>query len=392
MDIKKLYLYELWDTFIKNVHGTSDTALWLIMIQIMLGIFLPLMALYKLLYRKSTVEKVICCMIPFVLIGTVSIMEGIIFGFFCSKEYQLGARLVLFLHNRRFFRESLALCVLFLLCSVLFTVLSRRTADTSVIHLLLNQIVEYVIVGIVIWFGYDYLVKNGNAFFETSDAFIKWYIYGLWILFRQSAFYLLCIVCFLVFYERRAKFVNENYVSSGDWLACYLSDNYRGPGISITLYGLLFCLISTALFKEGRYIRESYYMGFVIAAVAAVITLVGFLMLFFAVFPKLLGSYKMIDKSLNTERMIAQIYRELEQEKPLVKFEFGRGFITKNFIVLYLPMRIYYIPFYQSRKGSRFYFSDGRKFFIHECDAGAVRSHVERGHGKSKSAAEDTYV
>lgn len=376
MDIKELFLYKLLNMFILNVRGVADTAGWLVMLQLLLGGFLPLMTLYKLLKRRSTVERCVCCLIPFVLIMTVSIMEEVLFGYFCSDRYSQDYQLGWFLRSDNFFKESLVLCGIFFVCSVLFTTLSRRVTKTSVIWLVLNQMVEYVIVGLVIWFSYDYLVSNGKAFFKISDAFIRWYIYGLWILFRQSAFYLLCLVCFLLFYERRPKFVDGNYVSSEEWFAKYLSDNYRGPGVSITLYGLLFCWMSAALFSEGREIRESYYMGFVIAAVAAVITLAGLLMVFFAIFPKLLGSFRMLDKGENTERMVAQLYRELEEEGPLVEFDFGRGFITRNFIVLYLPMRVYYIPFCQSRKGTWFYFSDGRKFFVHECDARIVRSYV----------------
>lgn len=376
MNGEKLFLYKLFERYVFNVHGAADTAQWLIMLQVFLGIFLPMMTLYKLLNRRSTVEKWLCCIIPFVLTATVSIMETIMFSIFCSKSYSPDVRLYWFLNCDKFFVESLILCGIFFICSVLFTVLSRRVANTSVFLLVLNQIVEYLIVGTVLWFGWDYLIKGGTAFFEISELFIRWYIYGLWILVRQSAFYLLCLVCFLVFYERRPKFAGENYICSEDWFVCYLSNNYRGPGISVLLYGLLFCVMSVALFDEGREIKESYYMGFVIAAVAAVITIAGFLMVFFAIFPKLLGSFKMLYKGQNTERMVTQLYTELEQERPLVEFDFGRGFITKNFIVLYLPLRVYYIPFCQSRKGTWFYFSDGRKFFVHECDARIVRSYV----------------
>lgn len=128
-------------------------------------------------------------------------------------------------------------------------------------------------------------------------------------------------------------------------------------------------------FKDSRNQGE-YLMSYVIAALAAVIIIAGLFMIFFAVFPKLLGSYKMIFKGSNADKMTEQIYRELEQERPLQEFGFGRGFVTRNFIVLYLPLRIYYIPFCYKRNGNRFYFSDGRSFFVHECDAGIVRSYM----------------
>ncbi|MCM1467270.1 MAG: hypothetical protein NC086_03915 [Alistipes sp.] len=376
MDIRELFLYQLWDTFLAHIHGVADTPSWVVTLQLIIGIFLPLMTLYRLMKRRSIVERVICCMVPFVLIATTAIMEGLIFGYFCSGQYHMSAKLAWFLHNDDFFKESLALCGIFLVLGVLFTLLSRRITNTSVIGLVFNQIVEYAVIGVVVWFSYDYLIKDGNAFFQTSDAFIKWYIYGLWILVRQSAFYLLCIVCFWLFYERRPKFADGNYICSEEWFAKYLADNYRGPGVSVTIYGLLFAGISLALFEEGKQIRESYYMAFAVMAVAAVITLAGLLMVFFALFPKLLGSFRMIYKGENTERMIALLYKELEEERPLVEFEFGRGLITRNFIVLYLPMRVYYIPFCRYRKGTWFYFSDGRKFFVHECDARLVRGYV----------------
>lgn len=375
MDIKNLFLYKLLNMFIFNVHGAADTAQWLVMLQLILGVFLPLRTLYKLLNRRSTVERWVCCLIPFVLIATVSIMEVVLFGYFCSDRYSQNYQLGWFLHSDNFFKESLVLCGLFFVCSLLFTILSRRVTKTSVIWLVLNQIVEYIIVGLVIWFSYDYLIRNGNAFFKISDRFIRYYIYGLWILFRQSAFYLLCLICFVLFYERRPKFVDGNYVSSEEWFARYLADNYRGPGVSVTLYGLLFCWMSVMCYKDSRN-RGEILISCGIAVVAAVITIAGLLMVFFAIFPKLLGSFKMLYKGQNTERMVARLYKELEEERPLVEFDFGRGFITRNFIVLYLPMRVYYIPFCQSRKGTWFYFSDGRKFFVHECDARIVRSYV----------------
>lgn len=375
MDIKNLFLYKLLNMFIFNVHGAADTAQWLVMLQMILGVFLPLMTLYKLLNRRSTVERWVCCLIPFVLLATVSIMEVVLFGYFCSDRYSQNYPLGWFLHSDNFFKESLVLCGLFFVCSLLFTILSRRVTKTSVIWLVLNQIVEYIIVGLVIWFSYDYLIRNGNAFFKISDRFIRYYIYGLWILFRQSAFYLLCLICFVLFYERRPKFVDGNYVSSEEWFARYLADNYRGPGVSVTLYGLLFCWMSVMCYKDSRN-RGEILLSCGIAVVAAVITIAGLLMAFFAIFPKLLGSFKMLYKGQNTERMVARLYKELEEERPLVEFDFGRGFITRNFIVLYLPMRVYYIPFCQSRKGTWFYFSDGRKFFVHECDARIVRGYM----------------
>lgn len=375
MDIKELFLYKLFEMYVFNVHGAADTAQWLVMLQMILGVFLPLVTLYKLLNRRSTVERWVCCLIPFVLIATVSIMEVVLFGYFCSDRYSQDYPLGWFLHSDNFFKESLVLCGLFFVCSLLFTILSRRVTKTSVIWLVLNQIVEYIIVGLVIWFSYDYLISNGNAFFKISDRFIRYYIYGLWILFRQSAFYLLCLICFVLFYERRPKFVDGNYVSSEEWFARYLADNYRGPGVSVTLYGLLFCWMSVMCYKDSRN-RGEILISCGIAVVAAVITIAGLLMVFFAIFPKLLGSFKMLYKGQNAERMVARLYKELEEERPLVEFDFGRGFITRNFIVLYLPLRVYYIPFCQSRKGTWFYFSDGRKFFVHECDARIVRSYV----------------
>lgn len=378
IDLNDLFLYKLWKMYISCVHGASDTGQWIVMIQIFIGIFLPIATLYKLLKRKSAVEKLICCVIPFVVIATVSVMEVVTFGIFCSKNHQLSSQLAWFLHNDNFFRESLVLCGIFFVCSILFILLSRRAAKTSIISLVFNQIVEYVMIGFVCWCSYDYLIRNGKFFFEVNETMIKWYIYGLWILFRQSAFYLLCIICFILFYERRPAFDSENYVSPGDWLARYLSDNYRGPGVSILAYGLLFVWITVMLFEEGKVLEESFKMGCVMSVVAAVITFGGFLMLLYSVFPRMLGSYKMIDRGQNTELIVSQIYKELETEEPLVKFELGRGFITKNFIVLYLPLRIYYIPFYQEQRGCWFYFSDGRKFFINQNDAVTVGDYLNR--------------
>ncbi len=376
MNLNNLFLYQLWKIYISNVHGVSDTSQWMIMIQIFIGIFLPLATLYKLLKRRSAIEKLICCIIPFLLIATVSIMEAINFGIFCSEKHRISAKLGWFLHNDNFFKESLVLCGIFLFCTLIFNLLSRRAAKTSVISMVFNQFVEYVIIGLVCWCSYDYLVRKGNYFFDLSETMIKWYIYGLWILFRQSAYYLLCIICFILFYEKRAEYVPENYVSAGDWLSRYLSDNYRGPGASILAYGLLFAWIAVMLFDEGKELQESFNMGCGITVVAAFISFSGFLMLFYSVFPKMLGSYKMIDKGQNTEFMVAQIYKELETEEPVTKFELGRGFLTKHFIVLYLPMRIYYIPFFQEQRGCWFYFSDGRKFFINQNDAVAVSRHL----------------
>jgi len=376
MNLNNLFLYQLWKIYISNVHGASDTSQWMIMIQILIGIFLPLATLYKLLKRRSAIEKLICCIIPFLLIATVSIMEAITFGIFCSEKHRISAKLAWFLHDDNFFKESLVLCGIFLFCTLIFNLLSRRVAKASVISLVFNQVVEYVIIGLVCWYGYDYLVRKGNLFFDLSETMIKWYIYGLWILFRQSAYYMLCIICFILFYEKRAEYVPENYVSAGDWLSRYLSDNYRGPGASILAYGLLFAWIAVMLFDEGREYQESFYMGCGITVVASVISFSGFLMLLYSVFPKMLGSYKMIEKGQNTEFMVTQIYKELETDEPVTKFELGRGFLTKHFIVLYLPMRIYYIPFFQEQRGSWFYFSDGRKFFINQNDAVTVRRHL----------------
>lgn len=380
MDIKELFLYNLWDMFIKNVYGVPDATFWPVMLQILLGQFLPLITLYKMMNRKNDVEKFICCIIPSILVGVVSALEVIIFGYFCSGKYFLDNQLVYFLHNSDFFKESLIVCFLFILCSVAFTILSRRVTKASVIQLILNQIVEYLIVVMVIRFSYDYLIKSGNAFFKISNTFIKWYIYGLWILVKQSAFYLFCVLCYILFCDRRTNYIYENKVSSEKWFADYLSDNYRGMGVSSILFGGMFLLIGIGLFKENRKVRADIYISFMFVIMAVVAFIAGCMMLLFSFFPKLLGSYKMIYKGQNMELMVDKIYQELEQESPLERFEHGRGFITKNFVVLYLPLRIYYIPFWQFRKRNWFYFSDGRKFFLHEFDAKVVRSYLECCH------------
>lgn len=372
-----MLILQIWDDYLSKTQPVAGSGMMLLLLQMGIGAVLPIRMLFRTVRRRSKVEIAVFCMIPCVLIVTTAIVEPLFFGSFLGGGFSSEQLLLLreFLWQPAFFAESLAVCAVFFVCAVLFLLLDHFMGKTSVIKILINMGAECVFAAIVCLMCGDYFFGQGALFLSLSDRQLRWYVYGCYLLLSKSAFYLICLVFALLFGERRRAYAFGRYSDPGQWVKSYFAGNFRVIGMMLLLTAAFFlCVLIIPLFEEG-----SDTAGYVSAAVVAPVAAFGVFFLFFALFPGLWPNCKRITQWGHPEQIAALLYRELEEQEPLLRLPGGHGFVTPHFIVLNLPRRIYYCPLYECTKDGidstcRLYFKDGSRFSINRHEAEQIQA------------------
>ncbi len=372
-----MLIWQIWEDYLSKTMPVLDSGMLPALLQMGIGAVLPVLTLFRIVRRKNKAEIVVFCMIPCVLIVTTAIVEPLFFGSFLGGGFSAEKLLLLreFLWQPEFFSESLAVCAVFFVCSVLFLLLDHFVGKTSFLKILINMGAEYAFAVVVFAVCRDYFFGEGTLFLSLSDREIKWYLYGLYLLLCKSAFYLLCLMFALLFGERRRAYAFGRYSDPGQWVRSYFAESFRVIGTALLLTAVFWLFVFTwQLFEEG-----SDTAGYVSAVVVALIAAAGLFFLFYALFPGLWPNCKRIAEWGHPEQMAALLYRELEEQEPLLKLPGGHGFVTHHFIVLNLPRRIYYRPLYEGTRGGadstcRLYFKDGSHFRISRGEAEQIQA------------------
>lgn len=349
--------------------------------QMCLGAVLPVLTMFRVVRRRSKGEIFLCCMVPIVLIVTTAIVEPLFFGSFLGDGFpEEHMRSIRGLIGRpEFFYEVIAVCGGFLVCSVLFLLLDHFVGKTSVVKILLNMGLEYLFMIAAAVICWDYLYREGAYFSSLSDPFIKWGIYGLYLLLSKSAFYLVCFVFALLFGEREPEYKFGRYESPEKWLRGYFSRSYRSLGLAFLAFSVFwFFLAVYPIFFEEEINVRSYWLVYVFCVGFELLPAVfGAIWTFYALVPQMLPNYRRILKWGHPEQMTRLIYRELVGEKALEELRTGMVFVTPHFVVLNFPRRIFYLPLYERRVEAadsccKLYFRDGSHFRIQNTMADMV--------------------
>lgn len=341
--------------------------------QMCLGAVLPIRTLFRLVRRKSRGEIFLCCMVPMVLIVVTAITEPLFFGSFLgdgfSGDDMLSVRA--WIDRPEFFYEVIAVCGVFLVCSVIFLLLDHFMGKTSVCKILLNTGLEYLFLVAALVVCWDYLWAERAYISSLSDTFLKWGIYGLYLLLSKSAFYLICILFALLFGEREPIYEFGRYDSPEKWLRSYFSRSYRTMGVALLIFSVFwFFLAVYPVFFQGEIRLESYGMVYIFCAGFQVVpTVCSLIWIFYALFPQMLPNYKRILKWGHPEQMTRLLYHELVEKKAVDELWTGMVFVTPHFVVLNFPRRIFYLPLFERRAEAydsccKLYFKDGSHFRI----------------------------
>lgn len=363
-----MILLQLLDE-IKKTMPVLEMNVFFTLAQMGIGAVLPILTLFRVVQRRSRGEIIFCCMVPMVLIAAMAIVEPLFFGSFLGNGFSEDSMLYVkgLIDRPEFFHEVIVVCGEFLVCSVLFLLLDYFVGKMSILKILLNMGLEYLFVIVALVVSWDYLHAEGAYVSSLSDTFLKWGIYGLYLLLSKSVFYLICILFALLFGEREPKYEFGRYASPEQWLRSFFSRSYRTIGLALLIFSLFwFFLVTYPVFQEETTSLFVYIftIGFNLPP-----AICGVIWIFFALFPQMLPNYRRILKWGHPEQIAMLLYREIVEEKALAELRTGMLFVTTHFIVLNFPRRIFYLPLYERRVESvdsccKLYFKDGSHFRI----------------------------
>ncbi len=324
----------LWDRYLsKTMPSLSDGALLLLYLQIFAGALPPLATLFRAVRRENKWETAMLCMVPGIFIFTAAIIEPMFFGSFLGDGFPWVEDLRRFLHTPAFFKDALLLAGAFTVLAVLFLLLSRQSRFLA-LHVLLSVGVEVFIVAAVAATAADYFLLRGRLFLSLGDKALKWFVYGLYLLFHKGVLFLTCLVWCLLFSERQ-----DRAAARGDyalWLRHYVAGSYRTMGIALLLFSALFAAVVVGgLYQEGSYgMAGTFFIWNVLMVLGALA------LLLCSLFPVLLPGYRRICRWGDLEETGRLLYQEIRQKPPLAQTMDGT--VTAHFLIVAAPFRRIY--------------------------------------------------
>lgn len=336
-----MMIIQIWQDFLAHTMPSVSGSLAFVYLQMGIGAMLPLMTLYHTIRRENKWETILVCMVPFILITTVAIMEPLFFGAFLGEGFTEVEPLRAFLLQPEFFKEASFLSGLFILAALLYLGLEQRQGGIKAARVFLNMGVELVFALGVLVVGIDYARTGGALFLALGDILLKWYVYGLYLLLNKSCFFLLCLFWSLLFSEQERADERGYWFDHDTWLRRYLTKSYRVIGIGLTLFGVFFAYVVVyQLYLEERALTSLLLTMIVLNSFLLV---PGVFCLLAAIFPWCMPNYRRILTWGDPEETAKLIYEELTQDEPYVQMDAGLS--TRHFLVLWIPYkRIYYWP------------------------------------------------
>lgn len=254
---------------------------------------------------------------------------------------------------------------------------------TTVPKLLINAGIEYICVIAFCVIGINYFYGEGKIYHALETREIKWFVYGIFLLAGKILFYLTCLIFSLFFRERGHRYEFGKYAAPQKWIRGYLSKNHWILGFAALFFAVFLGILTIpALIEESKGQSLHPFTVLFLFVFVGLPGIIGFMQLFIAIFPALSGNYRRILKWGNTEQITNLLYRELEIQKPLLKFPLGNGFLTEHFLVIQMPFRIFYLPLYEKSEFAidstqKLYFKDGGRLRISEAIASDVKKQAD---------------
>ena len=378
-----MILLPLYDFCLSHIVPSVTIGMLVSLVQMWIGAYLTIQTLIRVVRRRSVMQTILCCFVPIVIIVTNATAEPFLFGAFLGdgflRENAEYVQRVLIQYQQSFFVDVAVVSILFLVCSVFFIKLERRSGGGSPLRIALNMGVEYAVLIVNIVFCVDCFAGTGELFGRLPLTLMKWYIYSTYLLLSKCIFWVTCFLFSLLFRQWRGTLSYENGADVERWLRWYISDHYRMLGLSaIFFFGFWVFLLFDTIQEEGITFSVGVMMFFPTIVLAA-----GVWFIFLALFPRFSRIYRSMSDWGIPERIMWLLYREMMERKPVIKLPMGWGIVTEHFVILNVPYRIFYLPLYERAEAAgesswRFYFKDGSRFKINDVGAKEIAWYIQK--------------
>ena len=364
-----MILLQLWPEFLSKTMPVLNGSLLFVYLQMGVGAVLPILTLFRMVKRENTAETVLLCIVPTVLIATVAIVEPLFFGSFLGDGFTKTEALRDFLYRREFFREAIFLCDILIVAVTMYLLVERKQNQFSIARTMAYTGFEFFVVLAVILLRMDYEWNAGYLWLTLPASALKWFIYGLYLLANKSCFYLLCLLWYFLFHERRKAVAIADARGYRAWLRHYYTKSYRVMAVALLLFACLFTgAVIVPLWQENG--LQPFVIGMTLWGLA--MAALGLYRLLCACFPMMVANYRAIFTWGDKDIIIRQLYKEVMEQPPLLQNELV--LVTRNFLILRALgcCRIFYRPLLQSYTYNagqyRLYFADGSICSLRNCD------------------------
>ena len=335
-------------------------SLFLVLAQTFASAYFVLRTLFTAMQRRSMLVKVMACMIPMVLGGTYIIIASICFGAFFSNHWSAPEllHLVESTLSYDFVYETLLWVGLFALLTLVYSLLYRPKFTEWLLTFGLE-----IIAALALLVLYGGLLIDNFPFtilhlYLASSFWIKFPIYGLYVVIFKN-FVLLCgIFIGLLLYERHQPLPNpEDYLDKQTFYEKqaqrYLTTDYLALGASLFVFGLsVTCFFSWIIWDEygglpdfnklnGDELSGAIFMLLFILVVIGY-CLVGLLLILRRIFPQTSRPYRQLAAISQTQPEPAAVLEMFYQEIVLPSWQRpannswnlgSNTFISEHFIV-----------------------------------------------------------
>ena len=359
-----MLLYHLFtDYVLTSSPSLSGFAVLLIWLQMILGAINPISTLISAVKRENPLESLLLSLVPILFFLTVAIVEPLLFGSFLGEGFQSTQALALFLGQPRFFLELLALLLLFLAVSLFYLSITSRQQPLTLSSLILTFGAEAAAAFVCLAGCLSGLLWEGQWIRESSGSFLKWFVYGIFLLVNKTALLFTAALWSLLFSESKNR-VSQYFRDDMDRIKSLLCRRSRPLGLGIFLFSLFYAaVVLVPLYREGGFTGIFVFFSLL----GLLVFLLGLIPLLLSFLPRLSASYRLFLRPMAGPSLCRLFCSEYFEDPPLYKTLSLT--LTKNFLVLSgFPSRIYYLGNLETiraaRRGHLLSFQEGRRLLL----------------------------
>ena len=325
-----MVFFTLWKEIVEATRPTVDTMALVFVVQMILGIILPMKTLLDSVHGRSRNEAALICIVPILCIVSFALVEALFFGSFLGSGFTNLQWLAAFLNQRQYFVDIFRLSSIFAGISVLFLWWENKRQPLKPLSVLFSVGIELLLTVWMMAVSLDYLFLDGRLFYGMPSGWLKLFVYAGYLLLSKGALYLFCLFWGLLFSSRRRPEAQSNW----EWVKNYLLPGYQAAGIGSITFGLL-CAFAVCypVWKENP--EEKWFL--LIAGTSVALFLLGLAALLFYYIPGIHPNLRRIQQwNEDTEQECQKIRTELEQQEILCN---DVGILTPQYLVHKIPVR-----------------------------------------------------